>query len=469
MKSAFVHLMKAAGTTVNSTLTRFLWPRGYQIMNSWETKEGDWSAEELHGFLGEDSDSIYVHNHAANWPAETLQAYLNANWFLFSFFRHPGDQWCSFYYWATEANGPDFPTIARNFSLNEFLFRGWTEDSNSEYDEAFQSLRQNLDLPSCWRQFQFVANFSNDTFQQLLRDYFGCRQTQKFKRNQSANRGYEYYRKSGAISDETHRLLVASRRFDDFQSLEKGVWRNDDEPFRVSKRRSFLRLGRASKKDLPARYLILQEGRGLGIPLTARLAEHPWIAAFGDEIAAIPHRTVAQQGWLRFFYVRFSKKEKGLCLGNQVGHWTIIDPVRFAAFIEKHQVHVIRLHDPDPVNRAVAALIGRQRSPIRGKNVKLLVGRPWQPLTLEPNAFRESLKNDGDGWDAVFSQLQTPKMELTCEAFDSDFEKTAKCVFRFLKVRDLVVKNIDGGDIWNPLDFVANWEELQEIVAERPV
>lgn len=81
---AFVHVMKTAGTFVDTYLrSRVLARRGYHIDNSWpHGRQSDWTAEELEGFRAVDAGTaLYVHNNVGNWPDDIVRRYLDDGWF----------------------------------------------------------------------------------------------------------------------------------------------------------------------------------------------------------------------------------------------------------------------------------------------------------------------------------------------------------------------------------------------------
>ena len=220
---AFVHVMKTAGTFVNSYLGyHVLAERGYRIENSWATgRQADWTPKELRRFRDAHGGAgLYVHNHVGDWPADVVRSYLETGWFVFSFVRHPGDQWCSYYHWrkAKPWNTRE-KELARVFnqvgSLDEFLRLGFGPDN------ALECYRRSLDPPSYWRSLDFIDEYSDESFAWMLETYFGHRFVAPSlpRSNASENPGYARCLAEGLVSESTDRLVRESEQFAAYEEI----------------------------------------------------------------------------------------------------------------------------------------------------------------------------------------------------------------------------------------------------------
>lgn len=219
---AFVHVMKTAGSFVESYLAyQVLAKRGYRIHNSYAMgRHTDWTPEELEHFRTTDAGiATYVHNHVSNWPADVLQSYRQDGWFVFSFIRHPGDQWCSCYYWGKKQPhgfwSADMHRALNACSLDEFLHLGFGADDSLKW------FRRGLDPPSSWRSLDYIDEYSDDSFAWMLDRHFGHRFAPRSmaRVNASDNPGYAECLAEGLVSESTDRLIRASEQFATYEEI----------------------------------------------------------------------------------------------------------------------------------------------------------------------------------------------------------------------------------------------------------
>ena len=210
---AFIHVMKTAGSFVDSYLGhRVLAPLGYRIENSWASgHDTDWTPAELERFRVEAaSTAMYVHNHIGDWPADVVRQYLDDGWFAFSFVRHPGDQWCSYYYWSRdEARG-----FNQSCSLDKFLQLGFKSGSTLK-------CRRSLDPPSYWKDLDFIDEYSDESFAWMLERHFGHRFVPGTmnRSNVSENPGYAKCLADGLVSAATDRLIRESEQYAVYEEI----------------------------------------------------------------------------------------------------------------------------------------------------------------------------------------------------------------------------------------------------------
>lgn len=86
------------------------------------------------------------------------------------FVRHPGDQWCSSYYWSTK-RGLWGPEKGRQYhhaacDLDEFLLWGFGRDN------AVAGRKPWIDPPAYWRSLSFIDEYSDESFAWMLERHF---------------------------------------------------------------------------------------------------------------------------------------------------------------------------------------------------------------------------------------------------------------------------------------------------------
>jgi hypothetical protein len=216
MNLAFVHIMKTAGTFVNGYLaSQVMCGSKAKIHNSWRHFNRDWNTQELDDIRRSAKSSNYVHNHSANWTADLIRRYQDSGWFTLAFYRHPGDQLCSFYHWVKreQDNALVDDLCVRNNTLDRFLLKYWSGDP------TFERLRKGINLPAFWQELDYVAVYSDASFAEFLNKFLGHQYTSTERENQSGNRGYDHYLGVGEISPRTHELLIESTPYREYQSL----------------------------------------------------------------------------------------------------------------------------------------------------------------------------------------------------------------------------------------------------------
>jgi len=474
MKIAFVHIMKTGGSTVTNVLNKTAFrPHRYLQIDPECQRENDWSDQELRGFLSWNTDRLYVHNHAKNWEMDTISEYVKQGWFTFSFYRHPGDQWCSFYFWSQEANNERFKRrqtgrsrpFTNELTLDEFLRLGWSDNSElqSEYKNAMPGLRKNLDLPERWREMNFVALYSNQNFKSFLKKYLGKRTWMLEQTNTSSNSGYEHYRRKGLISKTTHELLMDSERYDNYQKLLEKPHERGHEQFLTANSNVFL--NRRQRLPGPVLYVILFAGSAGSNLLTSHFKDHPHIQAFEEEFDKFPSTWANQKKWLRNFYVRLPKKDRSIqALGFNTKLTSISDTSRFREFLEQHQVRVIYLTRTNPVKMAVSDVLDRRRRERCGGSHVHEPSHDSCTTQISVEEFHEALKCEQRSaeLDEYVSTLDVPKLRLEYEELQQDEAAALHRIWMFLGVglikmsAKLPKNNVDNLD-----EIVLNLDELR--------
>ena len=461
MKLGFVHLMKTAGSSVNSYMKhKLLGQNLYWLEDPDKYGKTNWNREELLDFSATNKQRVYIHSHSGAWSADVIEEYVKQNWLLFSFYRHPGDQWCSFYYWA-RGKGEQFQSIAHQFELDDFLQRAW---QTSDEHQGFCNLRRQLDLPSWWRSLNYVALFSRANFRQFIKRYFKRTVWTTPAKNRSKNQGYEYYRRKGIVSDATHQLLLDSQRYRDYQELAQRPHVREDQAFSDPARNFFLARRRRQPND-PTRFAILFQGRSGSSWLTAHLDAHPQINAFPECLDSFEHRRDYQRKWLDEFYYRLPNKNPAIrCLGFKTKLSSIVHPPDFKEFFEREQVKVIHLYRANPVHLAISIVRANRLRNATGRSNLYDASNRLGPVEISVDEFKSAL-----GRSRKYQELQefvdlleVPKISIEYEELRNDFKNCLKRIHRFLGV----VHVLTEADIWKntPTDLsqaVSNLNELQ--------
>ena len=205
-KLAFIHYGKAGGIYCVHYLTHFLM-KGANRIDSWP-KNGanlkrDWTREELLNFCEKDYNSdVWVHNHHINWHKDVIQKYRENEWFTFSFIRKPEEILCSLWSYIRDKKG-----------LN--LFGELEQEVEKPLDQfiadilSTEKLYRNLwVLPDYIDDLDYVAEMNDKNFGDFCQKYFAHEHVPQTRKNTSSNKGYQYYRDNGDISDETHERLI---------------------------------------------------------------------------------------------------------------------------------------------------------------------------------------------------------------------------------------------------------------------
>ena len=209
-KAAFVHYGKAGGVYVNNYLRAYLL-KGAGEINSWNCKgenlKRDWSEEELLSFVDQGSfQSTWVHNHHINWTKKAIQEYNKQEWLTFTFIRKPEEVLCSLWnYVRTKTKGHDAFGVLYDVSLkslDEFI------DTLLSIGDSYVDMKNLWVLPDYIDELDYVAEMNDKNFGYFCEKYFGHDYIPQRRRNESANKGYQFYRDSGEISDKTHEKLM---------------------------------------------------------------------------------------------------------------------------------------------------------------------------------------------------------------------------------------------------------------------
>ncbi len=135
---------------------------------------------------------------------ELLDTYRKNGWFLFTFIRDPKERLCSLYAYMKERTGEE--SVYHRFSLDQWLRSAASGDG---------------DIPPFWEEFDYIAEYSEENFGRFLKKYFNHAYKPQPPVNRSSNKGYEFYRRSGEISDDTAAILEASLENQRFLEIQR--------------------------------------------------------------------------------------------------------------------------------------------------------------------------------------------------------------------------------------------------------
>ena len=196
-KVAFVHYGKTAGVYINEYMKDRIF-RPYQKYLSWHinlnpfgVKDRDWTQEELSSIAKTNDEYAFTSNHHIEWSIDSVKKFKNNNWFMFTFLRRPEELLCSLYHWSKENNielcaSPAPKNLEQIF---EYAI------NNKDFDRLWK-------LPNYIHLLDYVAEFNDENFGNFLLNSFGEEYTPREKLNISKNKGFDYYRENGEISEE---------------------------------------------------------------------------------------------------------------------------------------------------------------------------------------------------------------------------------------------------------------------------
>jgi hypothetical protein len=240
-KLAFIHYGKAAGVYVNLYMKGFCTP-DYNFKVSWfDGLKRDWSEDELLEILESPDERTYVHNHHINWSIKSLMKAKENGWFTFTFLRQPKDLLCSLYFWVKmKFNKPSWikkTSLESMERLGTLIFDGASENYAKNIKERGYNLvpltefsldvfiqkmieqeskRRLWEIPPYFRELDYIAEFTEENFSNFTRVFFNHEHKPMPPRNVSGNKGYDYYRKEGLISDETESMLITDKSYSEY-------------------------------------------------------------------------------------------------------------------------------------------------------------------------------------------------------------------------------------------------------------
>jgi hypothetical protein len=212
-KIAFVHFGKAAGIYVIKYLQRNCL-EGFKNYNSWNYGwKRDFTESELFEIAETDEEYAFVHNHHLGWTKEAILKFTQEGWTIFTFLRDPRDLICSLYFWAKDKGVEIRPGLPHPETLDEFF-------DLAVHDKA---LRELWTIPYHVIQYDFVREFNDNTFDELLSLYWGAEHKPLERFNISSNKGFRHYLATGELSQAKYQRLLKDKeykRYTEFIKLE---------------------------------------------------------------------------------------------------------------------------------------------------------------------------------------------------------------------------------------------------------
>lgn len=208
-KVLFIHKPKTAGTYISNyfrSAVKNLLPLIY--LDGWMYKARDWNDDELAYMAKTDlykCVDLVLHQHSNFLPEIQFKELKNNGWWSFMFMREPQDIMTSWYHFLNDIppNSAAYQTpawqAAKNLTLDQFICHLFV------YDEVWS-------LPSYWEEIDWIGLPTEANFEELF-GLIGMQYVKRDKSNTSTNKGYQYYRESGEISDKTHETLIATDQY----------------------------------------------------------------------------------------------------------------------------------------------------------------------------------------------------------------------------------------------------------------
>lgn len=169
-------------------------------LNPYRVADRDWTIDELEKICVQAEDYSFATNHHINWDSKIIKKFKDNGWFTFTFLRRPEEVLCSLYCFSTEQN---------------LHIRGGGDNEPKSLEEMFDYAVRDTAFAKVWKapdyldQLDYVAEFNEENFSIFLLEHFGEVYEPRPRANTSLNKGFNYFREAGEISDE-----VAQKLFD---------------------------------------------------------------------------------------------------------------------------------------------------------------------------------------------------------------------------------------------------------------
>ena len=258
-KLAFIHIPKTAGTFVRVFFDNLFLKEGWrnslhdpfcefspyeENFKNLLKKGRDFDEDQLKKIIETEKSNeltpAFVHNHAANWSAESFWDFKNNKWITFSFARDFGDILCSYYFYLKKFINDDSidehlkPTpLTDHWNFNVIgVPRSVFEKLTLDEFVSIAARRKNIRvMPTFHKALDFIAPYSTENFAFFLKKYLdydfdgkipyveGHEDSGKEKVLVSGNKGYEHYCKSGEISEATQKRIAQDWRQKGFKRI----------------------------------------------------------------------------------------------------------------------------------------------------------------------------------------------------------------------------------------------------------
>jgi len=208
-KFAFIHYGKSGGVYCNHYIHNFLM-KGSRRIDSWvndgKNLKRDWNRKELLDFCDKQyMEDVWVHNHHINWHKDIIEKYRENGWTTFSFIRKPEEILCSLWNYIRQQKKIKKEIVFGDIEqetekpLNEFIEKMISPEN--PYEDLWI-------LPDYIDDLHYVAEMNDKNFAHFCQKYFAHEYVPQNRKNTSGNKGYQFYRENGDISDATHEKLI---------------------------------------------------------------------------------------------------------------------------------------------------------------------------------------------------------------------------------------------------------------------
>lgn len=208
-KFAFIHYGKSGGIYCIHYMHNFLM-KGSRRIDSWvndgKNLKRDWNREELLDFCDKQyMGDVWIHNHHINWYKDIIEKYRENGWTTFSFIRKPEEILCSLWNYIRQQKKIKKEIVFGDVEqetekpLNEFIEKMISPEN--PYEDLWI-------LPDYIDDLHYVAEMNDKNFAHFCQKYFAHEYVPQTRKNTSGNKGYQFYRENGDISDATHEKLI---------------------------------------------------------------------------------------------------------------------------------------------------------------------------------------------------------------------------------------------------------------------
>lgn len=210
-KTLFLHKPKTAGSYICNrirTASRLEHNKHIMWLDGWQYRGEDWDHDCLESLCHLEIPKVQpiVHVHTVACDMNRFLKFKHNGWFSFMFHREPLDTLTSaLMYFEKKLASKD----------NIIILQGMNELLKSLI------LKPNFPwrLPLYYKDIDWVRRPTEENFIELF-DILNIDYTPCEKINTSDNKGYQYYRDNGFISDETHEIIINT---DDFK-IQQELW-----------------------------------------------------------------------------------------------------------------------------------------------------------------------------------------------------------------------------------------------------
>ena len=178
-------------------------------LNSKGIEGRDWTEEELLEIAETDSEYAYTTNHHINWTTKAVRKFKENGWFMFTFLRRPEELLCSLFHWSKDRSVKLLPYDEGPESLQKCF-----ELATSPHKPKFRRLWV---IPEYVDLIDHCSEFNNGNFDKFLNKYFGVSHDNPSRKNVSSNKGFNYYRKNGFLTEDVINRLFEHENYKEYQ------------------------------------------------------------------------------------------------------------------------------------------------------------------------------------------------------------------------------------------------------------